>query len=88
MALKGQIYDAFDIPERGTVLQLCVGEFRCQIVELGRNSTVGQIVSDRSCLTGETVAPYCAVAVTWEDRRPSTAEIYRQWVSESVAPDV
>ncbi|WP_044006418.1 hypothetical protein [Jannaschia sp. CCS1] len=36
-----------------------------RIVELGRNSTDGQVVSTRACLTGKEVAPYGGIVVVW-----------------------
>lgn len=73
----GLIKDAFDLPTRDGIalmlthiegtpevgMQVIVGGKVCSVLALGRNSTDGQIVSTRDCLTGKTVPAYGSILV-------------------------
>ena len=96
MRFRGRIDDAFPLkgkdglvltlnhiegmPERGMVLSLA-GRRVC-IVDVGTNSTDGQAVSTRSCLTGESVPAYGSVFVDWALPYPERAELHQEWVEE------
>ena len=70
-------------PEVG--MKLRVGERRCAVIELGRNSTDGQVVSTRACLTGRPVAPYGAVCVAWTDGAARPVPRAGEWAQEDGA---
>lgn len=55
------------------------------IMEVGKNSTDGEPVSSRSCLTGKTVPPYGSVFVEWLPPYPEGASLHRKWIEEQPA---
>ena len=80
---RGKITDMFTLQNKGDVLQftgvrdepakgmtLTIADLSCRVLEVGKNFTDGQIVFDRSCLTGEKIDPYCLVLVEWTGPRP------------------
>ncbi len=73
-------------PEVGMTVR--VGEHIGSISELGRNSTDGQAVSYRSCLTGKPCSPYGSILVEWSGESPETNSLVRQWVKEEAKSDV
>ena len=92
---RGRVTNVFAIGDRGTALMLTeiegrpevgmtlrVGKRRCLVIELGRNSTDGEVVSTRACLTGRPVAPYGAVAVAWTDGAGHSAPRAGEWARE------
>lgn len=92
---REQIVGAFEIPNQGLCLSLNhidglpqvdmhnrVGNRLCKIIALGRNSTDGQAVSMRDCLTGRPTPAYGSIVVEWIGSEPTTGEIYKLWVSE------
>lgn len=54
------------------------------IVDIGKNSTDGQPVSTRDCLTGRTVAPYGAILLNWTDGTEVPTGIHGAEVKEVV----
>ena len=96
MRFRGRITNVFDFPgQEGLAVVLteiegmpAVGMSvrlfgrRARILELGRNSTDGQPVSRRDCLTGREVAPYGGVLVEWEGKRPKATRDDPQWLEE------
>ena len=87
---EGRVSDVFDIPKVGRVIMLTeivgapnagmpvrIGDWRGEILDVGKNSTDGQVVSTRSCLTAETVAPYGLIAVSLSCPKPSRGELVR-----------
>lgn len=96
MRFRGQIQDAFMFRERkGLVLSLTnieglpeigmhvsiLGEIR-KIIEIGRNSTDGNAVSYRSCLTGQPVPAYGSIGVDWNESDVDAIGLRDQWVEE------
>ena len=95
---RGQIEDVFKIPSKeGFVFKLTnieghpevgmsisVGGKTRRIVELGRNSTDGKHVSERSCLTGRPCAPYGGILVDWPGHFSEAKALRLQWVSEEI----
>jgi hypothetical protein len=93
---RGFVEDAFELAEmKGLVLQLAqveglpevgmkvsLGGRTCCIAGIGTNSTDGQIVSHRSCLTGKPVPPYCTVLLAWDGRDINVRGLNREWVVE------
>lgn len=88
---RGEITDAFVIPDHGLALILNkiegapesgmavqIGKKTTRVKALGRNSTDGQAVSTRSCLTGRTVAAYGGIVVDWDGALPTTGT----WVEQ------
>ena len=95
---RGLIENAFELPQHGVFLMLNkiegmpkvgmrvhVLEHRCRITALGRNSTDGQAVSTRACLTGLPTDPYGGVCVEWEAEAPAINELHKCWAEEEVA---
>ncbi len=93
---RGLVTDVFEIPHmNGLVLQLTriegdpevgmqvrVGGKRFSIAGLGQKSTDGKTVMTRSCLTGQSVAPYGVILLDWEGGAPEVAMFHNQWVTE------
>ncbi|WP_299597506.1 hypothetical protein [uncultured Tateyamaria sp.] len=77
-----QLTEVLGHPRKGITLSV-VGQ-RCRVVEVGRNSTDGQAVSTRSCLTGKPVAPYGHVLVKWISEAPLASDIHGNWVEEEI----
>lgn len=67
-------------PEVGMTIK--VGDHIGSIAELGRNSTDGQAVSHRDCLTGKPCSPYGSIFVEWSGETPETNSLVGQWVKE------
>ena len=53
-----------------------------KIVELGRNSTDGKVVSHRSCLTGAPVSAYGSICIDWPEASVDKEEMFGEWVEE------
>ncbi len=62
-----QLTDVEGLPEKDMIVMF-YGEL-ATITEVGRNSTDGQAVSTRSCLTGQPVTPYGSVLLDWPTGR-------------------
>ena len=90
---RGFIEDAFVLKDKGVAVMLThvegmpavgmrvpVGDQIVTILELGRNSTDGQAVSHRSCLTGKPVPGYGSVLMDWKG---DPRDIARHWAQES-----
>ncbi len=89
---RGKITDMFTLQNKGDVLQftgvrgqpakgmtLTIADLSCRVLEVHQNSNSGQIVFDRSCLTGEKIDPYCLVLVEWAGARPDPKTICGAW---------
>lgn len=85
----GRVTDMFASNDKGFVLQLTeveacpargmkldIGPKRCRVIEVGRNSTDGQPLSTRSCLTRQPVPLYGAVPVEWIGAVPKAKDVY------------
>ncbi|WP_223424881.1 hypothetical protein [Tateyamaria pelophila] len=94
---RGQVDSFFAVADRGLALSLTniegmprvgmtlrVGERLCKVLELGRNSTDGQPVSYRSCLTGAPTPAYGFVVIEWNDDFPEPVEFRKMWVAEEM----
>lgn len=94
---RGQVDDFFAIADRGLSLSLTnidgmpragiilqEGERLCKVLELGRNSTDGQPVSYRNCLTGAPTPAYGNVLIEWHDELPEPGEFRKMWVVEEM----
>ena len=53
-------------------------------LEVAKNSTDGQVVSTRACLTGQTVAPYCTIMLKWSEGAPAPDGICGAEIKEVV----
>ncbi|WP_238367069.1 hypothetical protein [Mesobacterium pallidum] len=91
-ALRGFIEDAFVLKGKGVAVMLThvegmpevamrvmVGDHVLTILALGQNSTDGQAVSHRPCLTGKPGPGYGGVVVDWPG---NPRDIARQWVED------
>ncbi len=88
---RGQISGFFAHPKNGLILmltniegnprvgmQVLVNAKPAIITELGQNSTDGQPVSTRSCLTGQPCPPYGLIVVEIDGAKPAN----KTWVEE------
>lgn len=96
MGFRGLIEDAFSLKDRkGLVLMLThvegmpqvdmpvrIAGRKTQILDIGRDSTDGQPVSTRTCLTGKPVPAYGSIFVGWTPPCPDTPALRGQWVQE------
>ncbi|MEL7115686.1 MAG: hypothetical protein AAGP08_08850, partial [Pseudomonadota bacterium] len=57
------------MPKIGSVVDFLGGHLT--ILEVAKNSTDGQFVSTRDCLTGQPVAPYSTIVLKWPADRPA-----------------
>ncbi|WP_299370248.1 hypothetical protein [uncultured Tateyamaria sp.] len=89
---RGKITDMFTLQDKGHVPQftqvvgepakgmtLTIAHLSSRVLEVGKNFTDGQVVSDRSCLTGQTIAPYCVALVEWAGARPDPKTVCGSW---------
>ncbi|MDD9729972.1 hypothetical protein PVW46_08630 [Mameliella sp. AT18] len=92
MKFRGQVEDCFLLVEKGlavmlnriegmpkTGMRVCIGETETRIIDVGRNSTDGQPVSTRDCLTGRTCSPYGFILIDFLEQRPKRGV----WVEEA-----
>lgn len=63
-------------------MQVSVSGKFAEIKELGRNSTDGQPVSTRSCLTGQPCEPYGSILVEWKEDAVALNDLHLLWVTE------
>lgn len=92
---RGKIEDYFMVPGKGLFVMLTevegapkigmvvdfLGGHRT-IKDVGRNSTDGQPVSTRDCLTGRPTAPYGGIVLEWADTQPAPEGIRGAEVAE------
>ncbi|MVO15846.1 hypothetical protein [Parasedimentitalea huanghaiensis] len=97
MRFRGLIQDAFQHNDKkGLVLTLNhvegvpqvdmtvhIARQKTQILDIGRNSTDGQPVSTRACLTGKPVPAYGSILVDWAPANPDFRALRSQWVEEA-----
>ncbi|NIZ59473.1 hypothetical protein DL239_00625 [Sedimentitalea sp. CY04] len=74
------------IPEIG--MMVSVAGQPATIRDFGHNSTDGQVISSRSCLTGEPCSPYGGIFVEWNKNTPAPEDLCKQWVQEEDGSDV
>ncbi len=95
MSFRGKVQDCFELKGKGLVVMLTevegapaigtlvdfLGGHR-RIVDVGRTSTDGQVVSTRDCLTGRPTAPYCTIGLEWPDGVEAPTDIRGATVQE------
>lgn len=97
MRFRGRITNLFVIQDKGLVVMMTeiegfpvVGQkvrllgVQTSVKALGENSTDGQPVSTRSCLTGQQVPPYGGVMVEWEGPVPRLTAGDSEWLEEEI----
>ncbi|PSL21869.1 hypothetical protein [Shimia abyssi] len=91
---KGKIEDIWHIPDKGVVLhlnqvegtpevgmQVSVAGQTAKIIELGKNSTDGKTISDRSCLTGQPTSGYGAILTDLDRSSLDLDHVHGTWIA-------
>ncbi len=63
-------------------MRLNISGYECTLTEVGRNTTDGQAVSSRDCLTGKPVAPYGHILIEWNGAALPEKSLRHQEVKE------
>ncbi len=73
-------------PEVGGMFIRLMGETK-KIIELGRNSTDGNAVSYRDCLTGKPVPAYGSIGIDWHEPHIAKEEMFGEWLKRKLSND-